>query len=238
MKRFYKMVSISPRGNGGGFGVHLDGRPIKTPQKQELHTPHEAIATLIMSEWADQKEEIIPETMPVTQLLTTALDIVPKGRPDMTDQIMRYLDTDLVCYPAPEPEQIVTLQNERWNPVRACFEKDFAVILHTTTGLSALSQDKAAHQKLRGEIEAMDDLHFTLFQSLVPLAGSMILAWCFYRTHIDVEGFDKACFAEEDYKAELYQADKYGHDPLLEKTRAALVRDADAVAKCLAILKS
>ena len=45
MKRFYKEVSVAPV--EGGFGVLLDGRPVKTPARNPLILPTEKLAAAI-----------------------------------------------------------------------------------------------------------------------------------------------------------------------------------------------
>ena len=45
MKRFYKEVSIAPAEDG--FAVLLDGKPVKTPGRNTLLLPTEALAERI-----------------------------------------------------------------------------------------------------------------------------------------------------------------------------------------------
>ena len=45
MKRVYKSVETSVR--DGGWGVALDGRPLRTPAKRDLSVPSERLAAAI-----------------------------------------------------------------------------------------------------------------------------------------------------------------------------------------------
>ena len=65
-KRFYKEASVGER--EGGFAIELDGKPVKTPARQPLVVPTEALATLIAGEWQRQAEVIDPAKMPATRL--------------------------------------------------------------------------------------------------------------------------------------------------------------------------
>jgi len=78
MKRFYKLVSVDAVRNG--FEIQLDGRNIKTPMKNILSAPSRKLADAIMAEWAAQDKEILPDTMPLTQILSTRIDRVSNER--------------------------------------------------------------------------------------------------------------------------------------------------------------
>ena len=62
MRRAYVRVETRPLDSG--WGVALDGRPMRTPGKNELMLPSGALAAAIAAEWDAQREEIHPATMP------------------------------------------------------------------------------------------------------------------------------------------------------------------------------
>src|SRR5690606_6393174 len=101
-KRFYKDVTIGPL--DGGFGVLLDGRPVRTPAKNLLAVPSPAIAERLRAEWDAQSEEIDPAKMPVTRLVNSAVDGVASNQQAVFDEIVRFAGTDFLCYRAASPE--------------------------------------------------------------------------------------------------------------------------------------
>ena len=56
--RFYKTVSVGPC--GGGWGVFLDGKILRTPGKNELRLLNEEMAFCVASEWDAQDTHIKP----------------------------------------------------------------------------------------------------------------------------------------------------------------------------------
>ena len=78
MKRFYKDVSVEK--TPAGFRILLDGKPVKTPGRQDLLLPTRALADAIAGEWRGQGEEIEPAAMPMLRLANTALDGVATSR--------------------------------------------------------------------------------------------------------------------------------------------------------------
>lgn len=228
MKRFYKVVST--RGEQGGFAILLDGKPVKTPLKNPLIAPTRPLAGAIMKEWAGQKEAIVPHEMPLTQILNTKIDRVAAQRAAMEKTLLEYLDTDLLCYPAPHPPELVKLQAEAWAPWRAWFEKKSGAKLLTTTKLEALRQPEEAHAFAKKFAAALDDDHFTVFQLAASLTGSLILAMAFTDRALGPDEIFACARVEERYKAGLYDEKKHGPDPAQEKKDMEILRDLKAAA--------
>lgn len=239
MKRFYKMVSIEPAAEQEAVHhILLDGRPVKTQSGARLLVPNETIAHQVMEEWANQEDEIDPDTMPLTQILNTAIDHVPLQRGAMAQNVLRYLDTDLLCYLAEKPEALVEAQEKVWGPWREWFGQEFGTPLKTTSGLAALKQDQKAHDALTQYVNNLGDMHFTVLQLVTPLSGSVIMAAAFVEERARPDDVIAAAFVEEDFKDSLYDADKYGADPLIEKSKKAAHTDLSAAQHILKALRS
>ena len=226
MKRFYKMVSTEQ--SGDGYHILLDGRSVKTKSGQNLHAYNEAIANHIVEEWASQGDDIIPDTMPFTQILNTKQDRVSQERDAMCVSVLKYLDTDLICYFADDPQALIDLQKEQWQPILDWFEQEFSVVLKTTSSLVAVTQPDEAHKVVQDYVESLEDEHFTILQLVTSVSGSLLLALAFMHGAIDAQGVFDACYVEETYKNTLYNAEKYGVDPMLEKTQQSVMADLSA----------
>ncbi len=231
MKRFYKEVTSVEE--GGLYGILLDGKPLKTPSGTLLSVGNERLAEALAAEWRAQEEDIDPDTMPLMQILSTARDRVAQERAAMTPQVLAYLDTDLLCYPAPEPADLVAMQEEHWAPWREWFAQNYAVPLVTTTGLTALAQDKVAHDAVAEKMAALDDDFFTILQLVTALSGSLVLALAFLERAITPEKMFDTIHVEERYKARLYHEDIHGAAPLEEKKQTAFRRDIKAARQFL-----
>lgn len=236
MKRFYKLVSTHKTPEG--WAVHLDTRPLKTPLKSILLAPSEALANEIVKEWAAQDEIIAPETMPLTQILSTQIDCVRGQRTAMSAEIFKFLDTDLLCYRAPkdEPPGQAERQAEIWDPWLDWFEEGFGQRLQTTSGIIALKHPAAAHKAVKEKVESLDEARFTVLQLAVPLAGSLVLGLAFTQGAITPQQLYEAARVEEHFKDEIYNAEKYGRDPQQEQKDAAMLRDLKAAETFLRLL--
>lgn len=233
MRRFYKLVSIGTLEDG--YGIFLDGKPIRTRSGQFLCVKSEKLANEIANEWSSQVEEIIPESMPLTQIVNTVIDRVANARSTMSISILKYIDTDLICYPANEPEELVNMQENVWKPWRVWFENKFGISLNVTTNLIAVRQDNKVHKCIEEYIAALCDNRFTVLQIIAALSGSLILSLAFLNGVAQVEDILQARFVEENYKDKIFQADFYGQDPMQEKIRKQVELELLAAQKFLVL---
>lgn len=236
MKRFYAVVTKEKISSG--CEIHLDGRPVKSPSGASLSVPSVALADAVVLEWAGQEKEIVPDSMPLTQLLITAQDRVARERAAMEKAVLGYLDTDLLCYRATLPAATARRQAELWGPWLGWFEREYGVKLLTTESLNALSQPEAAHRAVKECVAGLDDLHFTALQVVVGLCGSLVLGMAFIKQAVAPDQVYDAALAEESFKAFVYGEEKHGPAPHEEKRRAAMMRDLQACRKFLDLLKS
>lgn len=232
MKKFYTLVSHEKTDEG--YRILLDGRPVKTPARANICAPNEGAANLAVQEWAAQEDEIKPDTMPVTQILSTKIDRVMGQRDSLTPEVTRYFNTDLICYfHEGEPQAMAELQEKAWRPWLDWFEGRFGEALQTTSALQAVTHSAGAHEKVQAYINDLCDDRFTVLQSLVPACGSLVLSLAFIEGAMTPDELFNAARVEEQFKDELYKADFYGPDPSQEKKDIVFKRDLAAIQEFL-----
>lgn len=227
MKRFYKIVTFARHDDH--YHIHLDGKAVRTPSGQALAVPGEKLARIVMQEWAAQMDTLIPDTMPLTQILTTALERSGTQRQEIENTVMGYLDTDLLCYRTVMPDALAQKQAEIWDPWLRWFEEQAGVALGTTTHLTALSQPRAAHDYARSVLQAADQWDFTALQMVTASSGSLVLALAFVARAASADDVFAAAHLEELYRSALYNEELYGRDPHQEKTQTAFLGDLNAL---------
>lgn len=231
-KRFYKQAAALPLGEG--FGVGLDARPVKTPQKRDLLLPCEALAAAIAAEWEAQAAdaEIAPETMPLMRLACTALDHVAAERAAVVDQLAAYAESDLVCYRADHPQELAERQAAAWDPLLDWLAETYGVRLTVTAGLMPAAQPPEARARLAPVIEAQPPLHLTALQALVTGTGSLVIGLAILDRRLDGEGGLAAAQIDE-----LWQAEQWGEDAEAAERRAHIRADLLAAERMLRLLE-
>lgn len=205
MKKFYKEVAVAE--SDGGFSIELDGRAVKTPGKNALSLPNEMFAEAVADEWRAQDEEIAPDTMPLTQLMNTAIDRVAPRRNDVIEELLAFAHTDVVCYRTGEPDEFITLQKDTWDPFLAWLKASHGVSLDTTDGIMALKQADLAVETLQGLVSALSDAELTVFHSYVCGFGSIVLALAAIQGFKPLEDCWQASILEQTFQESLWGTD-------------------------------
>ena len=117
MKRFWKQAEVIAE--AGGWGIALDGRPVRTPERAPLAVASKALAEAIAAEWDAQGEDIDPASMPLTGLANAAIDRAAPDRAAFAAPLAAYAGSDLLCYRADGPAPLVARQAARWDPLLA-----------------------------------------------------------------------------------------------------------------------
>ncbi|MEX0347107.1 MAG: ATP12 family chaperone protein [Rhizobiaceae bacterium] len=222
-KRFYKQAMAGPV-EAGGFGVLLDGRPVRTPAKSILAMPTEAGARLISEEFDAQTDVIDPAKMPVTRLANTAIDGVANDPQSVFEDILRFAASDLLFYRAGSPERLIELQAEAWDPVLDLIRDNYGAQFVLAEGVMHVEQPRTAIAAIGAALrphehpDALASIH-----SMTALMGSALLALSVANSHISADRAWSAAHVDEDWNIS-----QWGEDSEAAKRRA--FRHADMTA--------
>ncbi|HWB51142.1 MAG TPA: ATP12 family protein [Stellaceae bacterium] len=229
MKRVYKSVAARPV--EGGWGVTLDGRPLRTPARRELQVPSAPLAAAIATEWDAQDPEIRPETMPLTRLAATAIDRTAEQRADVAAEIASYAGTDLVCYRADHPAALAARQEAVWQPLIDWAAGRYDAGLAVTAGVVPLAQSPASLRVYAAVVAALDDFRLTALQAATNACGSLVIALALLEGRLDAE----SAFAASQLD-ETFQIEAWGEDAEAARRRAVLAADIEAATRFLDLL--
>ena len=216
MKRFYREVTVAPAEDGpsadepdrAAFRILLDGRQVKTPIGKALAVPTQALAVAVAEEWDAQTEKIQPASMPLTQLAFTALDRVAPECAVIAQRIADYGGTDLVCYRAEAPQDLVQRQADAWDPLLAWAKGEWGAQLQTTAGIVPVEQDAAAMAALAKVVGALDPHRLTALAAVVQATGSLVIGLALLHGRLDGEAAIAVSQLDEDYQSEKWGVDK------------------------------
>ena len=228
-KRFYNEAAAVAVPDG--WGIALDGKTVRTPAKNALALKSRALAEAIAAEWNAQEAKVKPDTMPLMQLASTAIDRVARDRARIVAETAGYAATDLVCYRAEGPRELVRRQAEAWDPLLDWIRERFDVSLATANGVIAVRQSGPGLAALARVVEAQDDLSLTALSVATGAAGSLVIGLALLEGRLDPE--QAAAVAHLD---ELYQAERWGIDPEAQSRRAGQASDLTAARRFLDLL--
>jgi chaperone required for assembly of F1-ATPase len=226
MKRFYRDVTVAPGEHG--HQILLDGGPMRTPAKQLLVAPAAPLAEAIADEWRGQDDTIRPDAMPLTRLAITAIDRMPILRQAAIDEVVAYAETDLVCYRAAEPFELVKRQYQAWQPTLDWLTRTYGVKLAVTTTILPVAQPVAARARLRSAIEDLGDWPLVGMHMATTTLGSLVLGLGLLHRQLDADAALAASLLDE-----LYEIERWGNDLEVERRHEALRRDVSGAARFL-----
>ncbi|MEL0144458.1 MAG: ATP12 family protein [Alphaproteobacteria bacterium] len=232
MKRFYKKVAASPV-EGANYEVHLDGRPVRTPIRHALQLPGAALARAVADEWDAQGEEIDLDSMPLTRIAATALDRVGEDPDGYVGQVAAYAETDLVCYRAPSPSELVLRQSTAWEPLLDWAHRTFGVRLAATEGVTPLDQEPETLARFRDVVASHDPFELAVLGVATSASGSLVVALALAHAHIDAGQAFEVSQLDETFQSELW-----GMDPEAERKLEILKADLETSAAFLELLRA
>jgi len=223
MKKFYKSAEAGTA--PGGYVIRLDGKVVKTPLQNLLLLQSKALAEAMAQEWQGQDTEIKPVSMPLTQLANTMVDKSNgHDRPAMNAEIVKYGGSDLICYFATHPADLVRLHQQRWNPLLAWMKEKHGIVLDVVSGIQYRQQSSATLDKLKHLVENLDAADFTIVQSVTATTGSVTIALALLEGDISAEeAFQAACVDE------IYQLKTWGADEPAQKKLDAIEADLKTI---------
>lgn len=204
-KRFWTAAEATDTGDG--HGIALDGRAVRTPAKAPLVVPTRALARAVAAEWDAVEERIDPSAMPMTRASNAAIDKVAHQHAAVADAIAAYGETDLLCYRADSPQELVLRQAEEWDPLLDWAETALGARLRPVAGVMPVQQDAAALRALGARVHAQDVFALTALYDLTALSGSLVIGLAALEGAQDLDTLWKTSRLDEAWQAELWGAD-------------------------------
>src|SRR3981189_3209869 len=219
-KRFYANAGTVESPNG--FAITLDDKPVRTPSGRPLVAPNREIADAIVTEWDSQKEFIDPLTMPLTRLANSVVDAVADQVEAVTDDIAKYLGSDLLFYRAGDPEALVAREAALWDPVVFWAADALGAHFILAEGIVHVRQPDSAIAAARGALPAAP-CSIAALHVVTTLTGSALLALALLRRVLDSDQVWAAAHVDENWNIE-----KWGRDEEVAARRAGGLADFGA----------
>lgn len=205
-KRFWKQVSVRPETSG--YGIYLDERQLKTPLKSSLLAPTKAVAEGIAAEWDSVEDKINPLDMHLTRCANATIDKVVVEHDAVAAMLAEYGGTDLLCYRAESPSELVNRQAAAWDPLLDWLAQEKDVHLVATSGVMHLPQPADSLARLLDMTLAFDPWRLTAFHDLVTISGSLVLAFAMTEGHKTPEEIWVLSRIDETWQEEQWGVDE------------------------------
>lgn len=227
MKRFWTDVTVADG------GVLLDGRPVRTPARAMLVLPTSALADAVAGEWRAVGEMLDPRAMPLTGLANAAIDRVVPDRAAFAADVAKYGETDLLCYRAESPPELIARQATVWDAMLDWARHRYDIAFVVTAGIVHAPQPPETVARLAAAVTVRDAFALAALSPLVTIGGSLVAALMLAEGATDADTAFDATHLDE-----LWQAELWGEDALATEAREARRADFTAAARFLALLSA
>jgi chaperone required for assembly of F1-ATPase len=231
MKKFYKIAEAGTAPDG--YMIRLDGKPVRTPLRNPVLLSSQPLAEAIALEWAAQGDEIQPTTMPLTQLANTMIDKAKgEDRAAMNEQLLDYGSSDLVCYFATHPADLVKRHQEYWTPLLSWIKEKYGIAFEAVSGIQYQHQPQDSLDKLQNLLEGLSSEDFTVVQAASATTGSVVIAFALLEGKLSPEeAYQAACVDE------IYQLKTWGEDAEARKRLDIIQSELKSIAQFRDLLK-
>ncbi len=230
MKRFYETVQVSE--SEDGFEITLDGKPVKTPARRNLHLPNRALAEDVADEWRAQQGDIDAAAMGLTRLANSAIDTVRRRRHEVMVEIAAFAGSDLICYRAGGPADLVDRQMECWQPLVEWAKTRYGAALLVTTGVAPLQQKAEALAAIAAAVAEFQDFPLTALHAVTAACGSVVIALALAEERLDAQAACRAAHLDEEF-----QIGRWGEDAEQQKALEAVRRDIEVAGRMLRLTR-
>ena len=205
MKRFYKDVAVIS--GEAAHEIQLDGRPVRTPARAALALPTARLAEAVAEEWRRQGDTVDPRSMPFTGLANGAIDQIAPNRESFAAGIANYGTSDLLCYRAEGPAQLVEREAAAWDPLLDWARRRYDVTFRVTQGIIPVDQPPETLERLDAAVRAFDPFTLAGLSTLVTLSGSLVCGLAIVEGGHDADAIWTASEIDEAWEVEQWGED-------------------------------
>ncbi|MGH7210279.1 MAG: ATP12 family protein [Acetobacteraceae bacterium] len=234
MRRFWNTARIEA--GSDGFRVLLDGKPMRLPGGAPLLVDRPALAEALAAEWqqagGEPGGEIGFDDLPLTRLTGTAQARIAADPACCIEALVRYGESDLLCYRAEGPPALVERQDHAWQPWLDWARTGLGAALRVTTGVVYVPQEREALAALRWALTGHDPLALAALGVAVPALSSLVLGLALAR--FELSAAEAMALATLD---ETFQQELWGSDAEALARRAAVAAEVASAARLLELAR-
>ena len=169
--------------------------------------------------------------MALTQLANTAIDRLARDPAPAIEELLAYAATDLLCYRAEAPANLVERQQAQWQPLLDWLARRHGARLSVQSGVIPRDQPEAALSALGRYLARQPAFRLAGLVATAQTCGSLVIALALADRQV---GPDEAFEAAE--LDATFQIERWGEDEEAAARRRHLRHDIREIHRFLALL--
>jgi len=208
MNKTPKILLKIIRSYNNKYYVQINGKTAKTPEGNLMELPTSKLAQIILKNYKSYKTKRNNTIVSPIRLANTAIDMVAKDKNNYIKQLCSYANSDLVCYFASSPEDLVKKQNKSWLPLITFMQDFYNINILYTTEIFSINQTKESLSKLKVILNKKNNFELSAISVLSQLTSSIIISLALVNDKINVKNTFELSNLEEIYQSTFWGKDE------------------------------
>ena len=187
----------------GFYKLFINNKEIKTPEKVSFNFKDKIFPHLILKEIKKFKLNNINESI-YYNIFSIAKDKILIDKQKYIEEVMKYINTDLICYWENKPEDLHTLQINNWSKQLKKLKKE-KLKFDYTINILPIKQRPTSIELLKNKLIKLDDIILACLFILTKTTSSLLLSYLFITNRIKPIDLYK-----NTYLHEIWQSNKWG----------------------------
>ncbi len=198
MKKSCSDISILFKENY--FNIYLGKQVLKSKENNFFNFTNKNLAILLKNDIKEFGKNIDLNKILYFEIFSLAIDKIQNDKKNYIKEICNYASTDLICYRAESPEDLIKLQNDFWDPVL----NDLGEInlkFNKFYGLMPKYQPKMSILNLQKRLNKLNHFELSCIFKITKISTSILLSYSLYKNLIDERYFFKCAFLDEIWQS-------------------------------------
>ena len=203
-KLIFKIINSSEN----NYCIQINDKIAKTPNGNLIELPTLKLAKIILKDFQSKKSKMLANIVSPVRITNTAIDKLVTSNYAYIEQLSAYLNSDVVCYFAHSPKDLVKKQNKNWLPMIKFMQDAYNINILYTSEISAISQPKDSLAKLKKILKSKNCFELSAIGVLVQLTNSIIISLALVNDKINAKDAYEISNLEEIYQSSFWGKDE------------------------------
>ncbi len=187
----------------GVFNLFINNKEIKTPEKVSFNFKEKIFPNLILKEIKKFKLKNLNQST-YYNIFSLAKDKILVDKQKYIEEVLKYINTDLICYWENKPDDLYTLQLDNWNSQLKKLKKE-ELNFDYTLNITPIKQNKSSIVLLKKKLIQLDDIILSCLLIITKITSSVLLSYLFITNRIKpIDLYNNT------YLHEIWQSKKWG----------------------------
>lgn len=187
----------------GIYNLLINNKEIKTPENALFNFKDKTFAELMLKEIKRFNLKKLNQSL-YYNIFSLAKDKIFINKQKYIDEVMKYINTDLICYWENKPQDLHALQIDNWRKQLKKL-KDEELKFDYTYNILPIKQKDSSIELLKNKLIQLDDIILACLLIVTKTTSSLLLSYLFTTNRIKPIDLYK-----NTYLHEIWQSNKWG----------------------------